>query len=793
MDKDAEACVPSLLASPFVDVPGSITLRFGFLPAEALHYLPRPHPSMLAVVMSARSLAMANLRSHALARVGNRIATVFAAERLGVNALDNMALLSPALALAMGLDGELRNLGPRKITVSRLALSFDSNHGGVQLAQVTLAAFVPFPAEPANSESMANAARTALDGRSACVGDLLACELDMWLVIVDVLPSTRGVNNAFIGDDTKVAIRVGVERPLAVVSDSMRRWARTKWEQSDVWDGGVFPTTVGRCLHSTDHGNTTVIAVSGLTRDVRDVMKAVSIGRTLLHVDGRTSSTKELLEALARTEMAGGAGECGTAVLFVSFAESLEPSFGDVLMKNARAEEARCFLQTDGDSREDDPGSVTDQNTTCRSNSMTIVLGCQSVVDIQPDLHALVLHEVDIPPALEDERRALLSPHHSVDLLQTTAGYARAEIAGVRRVLAENGNSVAAVDAAINLFGKGKLTINTGSIKWDDVGGLEDAKREIVQLVQSSSASTTDSQNLRRVGVLLYGPPGTGKTLLAKAVAGECGCSFISVKGPELLDMYVGESERNVRQVFSRATAAAPCVVFFDEMDALAPARGRGGSDGGGVADRVVSQLMSEIDSAATQGGVFVIAASNRPDLVDPSILRPGRFDRLVYVAPPETRAAQANVLTALTRKFQLDSNVDLLSVLDTVPEPPLLTGADLYALAADAWLLGAKRTIDELESKKNSIDEACEDGNLVFDEGDLLERAMRSEKIAFDYSTAKDGPVGSSAAVTAPVVTIKDEDLRAAANRLKPSLRTDEFESYRRIRDEFGRERPSR
>ena len=139
-----------------------------------------------------------------------------------------------------------------------------------------------------------------------------------------------------------------------------------------------------------------------------------------------------------------------------------------------------------------------------------------------------------------------------------------------------------------------------------------------------------------------YGPPGTGKTLLAKAVATECDLNFMSVKGPELLNMYVGESEKNVRDIFQAARDARPCVLFFDELDSLAPARGRG-SDGGGVMDRVVSQFLSELDgisedskshstSDAASRALFVIGATNRPDLLDNTLLRPGRFDRLVYL-----------------------------------------------------------------------------------------------------------------------------------------------------------------
>merc|ERR1712048_1010233 len=151
-----------------------------------------------------------------------------------------------------------------------------------------------------------------------------------------------------------------------------------------------------------------------------------------------------------------------------------------------------------------------------------------------------------------------------------------------------------------------------------------------------------------RSGILLFGPPGTGKTLLAKAVATECRVHFLSVKGPELLSMYIGESEKNVRSLFEKARELQPCVVFFDELDSLAPARGRG-SDSGGVMDRVVSQLVTELDSVPAT--VFLVGATNRPDLLDRGLLRPGRLDRMVYLGIMRDKLP---LLRAVTRKFDL-------------------------------------------------------------------------------------------------------------------------------------------
>ncbi|XP_024145407.1 peroxisome assembly factor 2 isoform X2 [Oryzias melastigma] len=239
------------------------------------------------------------------------------------------------------------------------------------------------------------------------------------------------------------------------------------------------------------------------------------------------------------------------------------------------------------------------------------------------------------------------------------------------------------------------------NVRWEDIGGLQHVKREILDTVQLPlQHPELLSLGLNRTGVLLYGPPGTGKTLLAKAVATECSMTFLSVKGPELINMYVGQSEENIREVFHRARSAAPCVVFFDELDSLAPSRGRSG-DSGGVMDRVVSQLLAELDGLNSSAGVFVIGATNRPDLLDQSLLRPGRFDKLVYVGINEDRVSQLQVLQAILRRFQLDPAVNLQEVVDRCPA--LMTGADLYALCSDAMTAAIKRKILLIEGGLDS------------------------------------------------------------------------------------------
>ncbi|KAF3971376.1 hypothetical protein CMV_005027 [Castanea mollissima] len=255
------------------------------------------------------------------------------------------------------------------------------------------------------------------------------------------------------------------------------------------------------------------------------------------------------------------------------------------------------------------------------------------------------------------------------------------------------------------------------NVKWEDVGGLEDVKKSILDTVQLPLLhKDLFSSGLRkRSGVLLYGPPGTGKTLLAKAVATECSLNFLSVKGPELINMYIGESEKNVRDIFQKARSARPCVIFFDELDSLAPARGASG-DSGGVMDRVVSQMLAEIDGLndSTQD-LFIIGASNRPDLIDPALLRPGRFDKLLYIGVNSDASYRERVLKALTRKFKLHKDVSLYSIAKKCP--PNFTGADMYALCADAWFHAAKRKVLSSDSDSSSTDDRADSVVVEYDD----------------------------------------------------------------------------
>jgi len=230
-----------------------------------------------------------------------------------------------------------------------------------------------------------------------------------------------------------------------------------------------------------------------------------------------------------------------------------------------------------------------------------------------------------------------------------------------------------------------EIYIEIPNVKWEDIGNLEQVKRELIDLIEMPLKHPKTFERIGidpPKGILLYGPPGCGKTLLAKAIANESEANFISIKGPELLSKWVGESEKAVRKVFRKARQVAPAIIFIDEIDSLFPRRGTGYADSG-VTERVVSQMLTEMDGIQSLKDVVVIGATNRPDLIDPALLRPGRLERLVYVPPPD-KYGRLRILKVLTKKMPLAKDVNLESIAERTEN---YSGADLAAIVREAGL----------------------------------------------------------------------------------------------------------
>jgi len=257
--------------------------------------------------------------------------------------------------------------------------------------------------------------------------------------------------------------------------------------------------------------------------------------------------------------------------------------------------------------------------------------------------------------------------------------------------------------------------IEVPDTKWADIGGLEETKRELQEMVRYPIEHRHLFERFGMQasrGVLFYGPPGCGKTLMAKAIANECGANFISVKGPELLNAYFGGSEANVRNLFDKARAASPCILFFDEMDSIARARGSGGGSSE-TSDRVINQILSEIDGMGSGKTLFIIGATNRPDILDPGIMRPGRLDQLIYIPLPD-RDSRISIFKANLRKSPVDDNIDLDQLADATNG---FSGADLTEICQRAAKNAVRESITAGIERQKRVDA----GELTQEEADAL------------------------------------------------------------------------
>jgi len=371
--------------------------------------------------------------------------------------------------------------------------------------------------------------------------------------------------------------------------------------------------------------------------------------------------------------------------------------------------------------------------------------------------------EIEIPPPDKKARREILAVHtRSVPLdddvnldkiAEMTHGYTGADLAALvkeaamnalRRFLAEKNVDLSkpipsdllrTLKVSMNDFIQAmnmvhpsllrEVFVEVPEVRWSDIGGLEDVKQQLREAVEwpLKYQDIFERMGIRPPkGILLYGPPGVGKTLLAKAAATESGANFIAVNGPEILSKWVGESERAIREIFRRARMVAPAIIFLDEIDSIAPARGSRVDSG--VTDRIVNQLLTEMDGIKPLRSVVVIAATNRPDLLDPALLRPGRFDRIIKVPPPD-RKARLEILKIHTRRVPLASDVDLEKLADMTNG---FTGADLEALVREAVMLALREKLEAREVSMKYFLEALKVIKPSLSE-DVMEKYQSIEK----------------------------------------------------------------
>ncbi len=290
-----------------------------------------------------------------------------------------------------------------------------------------------------------------------------------------------------------------------------------------------------------------------------------------------------------------------------------------------------------------------------------------------------------------------------------------------------------------------EVLIEVPNVHWDDIGGLENVKQELREAVEwplKYPEAFTGLGITPPKGILLYGPPGTGKTLLAKAVATESEANFIAIRGPEVLSKWVGESEKNIREIFRKARQAAPTVVFIDEIDAIAPRRG---TDVNRVTDRLINQLLTEMDGIQENSGVVVIGATNRPDIIDPALLRPGRFDRLILVPAPDEKA-RLEIFRVHTKRVPLAEDVNLEELAKRTEG---YSGADIEALVREAAMLAMRRALQE----------------------GIIRPGMRADEVRAR-------------------VKVTMGDFEEAMKKVGPSISRETMEYYRKIQEQFKQSR---
>jgi len=423
--------------------------------------------------------------------------------------------------------------------------------------------------------------------------------------------------------------------------------------------------------------------------------------------------------------------------------------------------------------------------------SVQLVLSTPKHITEGPLLSNLIHDVLHISSPDVKYARILWSDDHSFDkvYLEYLQGRCASEILYLKQAIVKNINNssldtltqnVLAIcktmeDGMIGAFHEGPSNsrlCKVPDVRWEDIGGLQHVRKEVFDAIELPLQHPTLFKGQKRKGILLHGPPGSGKTLVAKAVATEYGLPFTSIKGPELLGSYVGESEANIRNVFSMARQAASmstrkngAILFFDEIDSLAPHRGQK-HDGGGIMDRVTVTFLGELDMVTVDNNenVYVICATNRPDLLDPALLRPGRLDKIVYLGLPDSREDRTKILAAQCRRFTFENHQDSFDMAKEVIDniPPDLSGADLASISSAAIMKSIERICQRAEVELSQKSKELNDATLDIE--DILSSWNKSDFI--------------------PIVT--REDFVSASLNIVPSIHQDDLKIYEKLKTSF-------
>ncbi|MEM3693487.1 MAG: CDC48 family AAA ATPase [Candidatus Bathyarchaeia archaeon] len=572
-----------------------------------------------------------------------------------------------------------------------------------------------------------------LEGRVVCRGDVVPVPImgrRVDLVIVSFLPSSSAV---IVTDRTEIVISDQVMKPptggiprvtyediggLKDEIQKVREMIELPLRHPELFERLGVEAPKGVLLHGPPGTGKTLLA------------KAVAneTNAHFISLSGPEIMSKFYGESEARLrEVFKEAQDNAPSIIFIDEIDSIAPKREEVTGEVEKRVVSQLLALMDGlQSR----GKVVVIGATNRPNALDPALRRPGRFDREieigiPDrngrLEILQIHTRNMPLAKDVDLGKLADVTHGFVGADLEALCKEAAMRALRRILPEINLEAESIPA--NVLDKIIVTmddflealkevepsamrevlVEVPKVRWDDVGGLEDIKQELREAVEWPLKYPEIFEHTKMEppkGILLYGPPGTGKTLLAKAVANESEANFISIKGPELLSKWVGESERGVREIFRKARQAAPCIIFIDELDSLAPARGSGIGDSH-VTERVVSQLLTELDGLEELRRVVVIGATNRPDIVDSALLRPGRFDKLLYVPLPELEARK-QILGIHTKNKPLAEDVDLNRLAELTKG---YTGADLAAIVNTAVMLAIREYLSQCKDPEKAKD----------------------------------------------------------------------------------------
>jgi len=562
----------------------------------------------------------------------------------------------------------------------------------------------------------------AMYGRAFMKGDILSLNLmgnKIDLVVTAIAPSADAV---VIGDNTEIKVSEKIastsdsERPKVSYDDlgglsseigKIREMIELPLRHPELFNRLGVEAPKGVLLHGPPGTGKTMLAkaVAGETSS-----NFISIGGPEIVSKFYGESEGKLREIFKEAE------ENAPSIIFIDEIDSIAPKRDEVTGETERRIVAQLLSLMDGLNAR---GKVVVIGATNRPNSIDEALRRPGRFDREieigvPDRNGryeiLQIHTRGMPLSDDVDLRRVADRTHGYAGADLSALCKEAAIAALRRILPEldleadripvevlekilvTRDDFRAALKDLQPSAMREVLIERPNVKWEDIGALESAKQELKEAVEwpIRFGRVFDHMGAKPPkGILLYGPPGTGKTMLAKAVATEAEANFISVKGPEFLNKWVGESEKAVRETFRKARQASPCVIFMDEIDSIAPHRGGGGGDSG-VTERVISQILTEMDGLEAMNDVIVIAATNRPDIMDTALLRPGRFDKSIFIDIPDI-ASREDIFRVHTKGRPMEGDVDAKRLAELSDG---FTGAEIAAVCNEAVMVAVRRII---------------------------------------------------------------------------------------------------